>query len=643
MYVREVAVMEDLAALVDVPPGPELAAALARIDPTQVPNNDLLTLLTAQYRQANHDAARLLGVIAEIGRAIPTFDDGAVDRLDRPVPHAADEVRAALAWSRRAADRECDLAEQLVHDLPQVYAAFLAGDIDRSKARVFADHLAGLTETQITYVCEALLPLAGRLTPGQLVVRLRRLIAALDPRHYERRYRKALRDRTVCAWLDENGTAVLCARGLTPAQAQAAVERIDLLAHAARRAGHPSTLDQIRVDILTGLLDGSLHHLDRDQIISRLLTHRSGNDDPPPADRGDNRTTEDDADHERGRRAEAAHSDGLTGDVAACGAAVERAIAAARNDAVASPDEDCGGRGAGDEVPAAPGKDGSTPAVSDDQRVGVEVRVALSTLLGRDEHPGEIPGLGPIPATHARAVVADQRRAEWRWAITDTDGRLLFDGTTRRRPTGLTTTGPRGGIVELHIPAALLTELTSGGRATEPTVARWAGVLADIARQYRERDRRDLDAHPDDRLPRTALRRHTQIRDRACVGIGCRHRPTRCDQDHIVEYRHGGETVAADLAPLCRHDHILKGQGWILQQPTPGTFLWISPLGGRYEVQPEPVLPPLPDICPGPDNPWHDEAAPPGPDTLIMYGPDPPPSPPAGGPESVDLDAPPPF
>ena len=151
--------------------------------------------------------------------------------------------------------------------------------------------------------------------------------------------------------------------------------------------------------------------------------------------------------------------------------------------------------------------------------------MALSTLLGHDDHPGEIPGLGPVPASHARAVVADQRRAEWRYAITDTDGRLLFDGLTRRRPTGLAATGPRGGIVELHIPAALLAELTSDARTAEPAVARWAGVLADIARQYGDRDQRDLDAHPGDRLPRAALRRHTQIRDRTCVGIGCRHRP----------------------------------------------------------------------------------------------------------------------
>jgi hypothetical protein len=49
-------------------PGSVLAAALARIDPARVPNNDLLALLVAQHRQASHEATRLLGVIAEINR-----------------------------------------------------------------------------------------------------------------------------------------------------------------------------------------------------------------------------------------------------------------------------------------------------------------------------------------------------------------------------------------------------------------------------------------------------------------------------------------------------------------------------------------------------------------------------------------------
>ena len=295
-----------------------------------------------------------------------------------------------------------------------------------------------------------------------------------------------------------------------------------------------------------------------------------------------------------------------------------------------------GGTGVGENTAVRAGT-----AAGEDQPVGVEVRVALSTLLEYDQHPGELPGLGPIPAAHARDIVTRQRRAEWRYAITDPDGRLVFDGITRRRPHGLPATGPPGGIVELQVPATLLAELTTGDLSTRPETAAWAGLLADIVRHYAERDQRRLDAHPDDRLPRAGLRRHTQIRDRTCVGVGCRHRPRRCDQDHTTAYQHGGRTVAADLAPLCRHDHTLKGEGgWLLEQPTPGTFVWTSRLGGRYEVWPEPVQPPAVDEYPAPDDPYHDEPAPDAAETLIL--PRPPPPPPAP-PEPIDLDKPPPF
>lgn len=161
-YVRITStVVADVEALAGLPPGPALAAALGAIDPARVPNNWLLEVLAAQSRQAAHEAARQLAVIAEIGRANPTFDDAAVDRLDRPALHAGDEVRAALSWSRRAADRECGLAEQVVHELPQVFTAFLSGDIDRVKVWVFAEHLCGLTADQIATVCPALVPVAG--------------------------------------------------------------------------------------------------------------------------------------------------------------------------------------------------------------------------------------------------------------------------------------------------------------------------------------------------------------------------------------------------------------------------------------------------------------------------------------------------
>jgi hypothetical protein len=234
-----------------------------------------------------------------------------------------------------------------------------------------------------------------------------------------------------------------------------------------------------------------------------------------------------------------------------------------------------------------------------------------------------------------------QRRGEWRYAITDTAGRLVVDGITRRRPTGLTTFGPRGGTVELHIPAALLTALNGGERVGEAAPASWAGVVGDIARQYADRGRRDLDARPDRRLPGAALRRHTQIRDRTCIGVGCRRPARHCDQDHTTDYQHGGPTVAAGLGPLCRHDHILKHRaGWALEQPTTGRFTWTSQLRGRYEVRPEPVLPAAPGIRPGPDDPEHDLPAPPGPDRLILWKPDPPPP---ADPDPIDLDGPLPF
>ena len=424
--VEDVAVVDGFAALASIPAGPRLAAALARIDVTHVPNNELLALLAAQSRQANHEAARLLGVIAEIGRATPTFDDDAVDRLDHPVPYAADEVRAALAWSRRAADRECDLAEQLVHDLPQVTRPSSPATSTDPRSASSPIISPGSPRAQITTVCAVLLPLARQLTLGQLVARLRRLVAAFHPRHYERRYHKALRDRTVCAWLDENGTAVLCARGLSPAQARP------------RRADRPPGPRRPP-------RRASVHPRPDPRGHPRRAARRHPS---PPRPRPDHHPS-------------------------------ARPPSWQRRPTTARPRRRQPATELHPRRPGHPRRRGGRVLphrTGDDQRVGIEVRVALSTLLGHDEQPGEIPGLGPVPASHARAVVARQHRAEWRYAITDDIGLLLFDGVTRRRPPGRTTTGPPGGIVELHVSAALLATLTNSGEDAGPAVARWASL-----------------------------------------------------------------------------------------------------------------------------------------------------------------------
>ena len=234
-------------------------------------------------------------------------------------------------------------------------------------------------------------------------------------------------------------------------------------------------------------------------------------------------------------------------------------------------------------------------------QVGIEVRVGLSTLLGRDEHPGEIPGLGLLPAPDTRARVARQRRAQWRFAVTDVEGRLLSEGVTRRRPPtiGAFTVrrdGPPAGIVEIHIPVTLLHELTA-----RPAPGGWSGVIADVAAQHARRHHHlaDLDARPRDRLPTAALRRHTQIRDRTCTFPGCRHRAATADLDHTRDHTTGGATIGANLGPACDHDHDVKHRaGWTLAQPEPGAFIWRSPLGGEYHTHGEFLLPEMPQPCP---------------------------------------------
>jgi hypothetical protein len=66
-------------------------------------------------------------------------------------------------------------------------------------------------------------------------------------------------------------------------------------------------------------------------------------------------------------------------------------------------------------------------------RPTVQVTVALSTLLGVDEQPGELDGYGPIPAALARRLAADPT-GTWRRLVTDPVGRLVDYGRTRYRP-----------------------------------------------------------------------------------------------------------------------------------------------------------------------------------------------------------------
>ena len=250
-------------------------------------------------------------------------------------------------------------------------------------------------------------------------------------------------------------------------------------------------------------------------------------------------------------------------------------------------------------------------------RYGVEIRVGLGTLLGCDDHPGELAGWGPIDAEQSRELVAGQHGAEWRFAVLDDNGYLVLGGLMRLRPTVKGSSGRRcrGGVVEIHVRAALLAELVLRADLPPP----WIPLVVDINRRCGERESvlHRLDGDPLARFPGSGLRRHVQMRDRSCMAPGCRRPARKADQDHTEQYRRGGQTVSANLDPLCPRHHLMKHEwGWTLTQVRPGLFRWRSPLGKIYWTRGDPIAADLPDPIPGPpadrDSDTLPETTPPG-------------------------------
>jgi hypothetical protein len=583
---------EDLA---DIPPGPELSGVLAGIDLARLGGFDCVEVLKAQYRQLNHDRARLMATMVEVGLADIGPDDEP-RRLSAPTEFSADEIRAALVLTRRAADAQFWTAHDLLTRLPGVHAAMAAGRCDEPRARIFSEWTTDLCPEQARAVGERLLPRVGQLTTGQLIDQIKKLAIALDPDWARRRYEQALADRKVIGHRNPDGSANLSGINLPVERVAAASAHIDALAKAAKRAGSTRPVDHLRAELFLGMTEGSYTGLDDTAILALLLA--TGEDTDRPTNTAD--------------------GDGPIVDTGAPETETDPESAAGRTDPAADRAEDDRAEDDPDTTTGASGR----------ARGGIELRVRVSTLLGHDQYPGEIAGWGPVHAELTRDLIPTLARGQWRYAITDPRGHLLGAGLTPARPTsGPTRAGRTRDIVELQIPAALLDQLARDTTGLGP----WATVITDLARQHAtaQADTERFAADAGRRHPGAALRRHLQIRDRACAGPGCRAPARHTDQDHTVDHAHGGPTLHWNLGAACRHDHRLKGEGgWSLTQPEPGHFHWTSRLGHTYQVHPEPITEPLPDPIPRDCEPWplitpedhdweHDqilEPTPPGPD-----------------------------
>ncbi len=555
--------------------------------------------LRAAWAQVSRAYARCWAAMAEVSRrTTPDWETA--------------EIAAALTFTTRRADYELACAEVLLDRLPRVYAALAAGELDHHKARVFTDYLNELTPGQAERICARLVPLAPGWTTGQLAARLLREVQAIDPGYTRRNYEQAVRERGVHGYLDHTGTAVLSGSGLPAEEAAAAAARLEALADALRVAGYPATINQTRADLFLRLLDGSLDGLTGEQILATMLALG-------PLTPADPDPTQPEPAQQRAPAQEP-----------------EQPEPAGQPEPSGRPAQPGGARQPGTGAPG-----GTAPARP--VHYGIEVWVRLSTLLGLDEHPAELPGWGPIPAPAARNLIATQHHAEWRIAIVDTQGYLLHGDLTRRRPRSREHHPDHrdriGGIVEIAVPASMLGELPALA-AQHPT---WAWVLHGITGSWEHRDhaRAALDAHPQRRFAHIALRRHIQMRDRHCVGPGCRRPATSSELDHTHDHADGGPTTSTNNGPNCPRHHTMKHQGgWTLTQPQAGHFSWISPMGQHYHTRGEPIIPDLPQPLPrdpDPDPrglPLMDE----GP---ILHRPEPPPPPPARPPPTPLPDEPP--
>jgi len=720
---------------VDLPPGPRLAVLLESIDQFAVDADELELVLRARARQIWHLQAELLVDLFLTARAVRQRIGVAPAEWRRR--QTCEYVGWRLGWSARWAQAQLDLADALLTRFPDVFAAVSEGRLDPARAKAFVELLSDVDdEATVRWIVDRLLPKAPGWTLAELRERLRYHVQRRAPQAARRRYRQRVVERDVRLRPEPDGTASLAGVGLPAHRAAAAFDRIDRLARAARAAGDPRTLSQLRGDAFTDLLAGVpfpisptvdgltadaespypqpstdqhrrpgatggdpgpvppettdvideydyerwFGHTDDDQ---RWVDqhwadqcwpgqHGSGHDrsdaaypstaadagpgTPSPTGRTRGSSADPDSRLETGNPAGQATAAAPT--VGGC-ATGGRVGAVAVSDGVAA----AGGREPGEQVrkPVATsmaadsrseagnpvgrvalragdsrfGTGNSAGGVLAGDRCGrcggrlvprpgvVQVSVKLTTLLGRDDHPGLLAGFGPVPADVARQIAADRLLDPlWRWSVFDPHGELLHHGTTSRRPilppvphdpktaaqsdsgsvagtpdpacTCLRVeVGKRRSVVEIQLTPA---DLTTGH---DPA---WAAVIADIAAQVDA----DARANPPDKWSqvdehgRPRHHGHTgrhptadeaafiRSRDRTCRAPHCRRPAAACDIDHALEHHRGGPSHRGNCRCLCRRHHTLRHAPGVRvtdQQTTRGRVTtWTLPDGRTYHV-----------------------------------------------------------
>jgi hypothetical protein len=248
------------------PPGPELAAALARAAGPRwrcaaATGEELIGLLRAMAALQSWASAGLLGVI----RALIRDDDPSFlgrrrhgdlpDEWDDSLVH---EIALALAVSAPSAAKTTRAAWELGARLPGTEALLRDGTLDMPRARLIAEVFQDLSDEDAARAEELLLPqLPG--PPRKTYTQIERLASAIavtvDPGLAERRRKAAERHLSrVRMFREQSGTAGLSGRDLPTDRTLAAFAHVDARA---RQYGESGAFPGERIDRLraTAYLD----------------------------------------------------------------------------------------------------------------------------------------------------------------------------------------------------------------------------------------------------------------------------------------------------------------------------------------------------------------------------------------------------
>lgn len=523
-----------------IPAGPRLAAALAAVDRRGLTGKDKVRLLRARHRLAAHVQGELYADMYAISHDEPSRDPDSTPPWEAPeeYPWASAEIAFALRWTHTTASVRLDQAKRLAEDLPAVQQALAAGDIDVPKALVLLDAVCVLEPEMARRIVDKLIDKAPGMTTGQLRAKLRRLVVAADPQAAVKRAKQAVQGRRVEIECRDNHLASIHGIDLTPHRVAAGWERLTAIARAAKAAGDPRKLDQLRVDAMMDLLAGegvavggpiTNGDLSTDQ--PPLEPSAQPLDAPSPTVPADPTLLEPDPEPPTPMPPSGddavvpVEPQPVSGGDAAVDLELERArrfwLAGFQQLPTTRPAQAAGG--------------GAMPGP---RRGVIDLQVSLETLMGLDNLPAELTGYGPLLADIARQLAEQRPDLQWRFSVYDRLDDLVAHGITKVRPT----------------------RPPPEGRRTK-------------------------------RRPTAEVAALVRARNRTCIAPVCRVPSSRCELDHSVAWADDGESEPDNLGPACpRHHHFRHSPGCQLVQFSPGNFGWQTPLGMQYMTKPDPPI-----------------------------------------------------